>query len=130
MMRNKIILFVKQNKWLKRLNTQLNKPTNQNSLKVIIKLYLKQPIVFAPPPLCGNVNFSMQNRKFSSNQMLCLERNQSWAPTSECIQVRSHSLANCVNNHSELPHKDGFICLDIQRLVLLYKEVRIFLSEA
>ena len=31
---NKITLSVDYNKWLKRLDTQLNKPTNQNLIKV------------------------------------------------------------------------------------------------
>ncbi len=34
MMRHKITPFVDYNKWLKRFDTQLNKPANQNPMKV------------------------------------------------------------------------------------------------
>ena len=33
MITHKIVPFVDKNKMIKRLNTQLNKPTNQNSIK-------------------------------------------------------------------------------------------------
>ena len=35
MMENKITPIVDFNQWLKRLGTQLNEPTNQNSIKVV-----------------------------------------------------------------------------------------------
>ena len=38
----KLTPSVALNKWLKRLNFQLNKPTNQNSLKLLIKLLIQR----------------------------------------------------------------------------------------
>ena len=45
MMIHKIIPSVDYNLWLKRLDTQLNKPTYQNSLKVPKKLKYKTYII-------------------------------------------------------------------------------------
>ena len=47
MMKHKITPSVDKNLWLKRLNAQLNKPTNQNSVKVpkVIKLTNKKTLL-------------------------------------------------------------------------------------